>query len=70
MRLHEWISDTIIDIVGESSSEIVDYVLHLASTCTSEDALKLIIPEKRESATLDKVAGAATKKNGMHLKNV
>ncbi|KAJ2834206.1 hypothetical protein FBU31_001803, partial [Coemansia sp. 'formosensis'] len=35
MSLREWASDTIIDLIGETSSELVDYVLHLASECTS-----------------------------------
>ncbi|KAJ2655055.1 hypothetical protein GGH99_007236, partial [Coemansia sp. RSA 1285] len=39
MSLHEWISDALIDLVGESSSDTVDYVLHLASSCSSEGAL-------------------------------
>ncbi|KAJ2232654.1 hypothetical protein GGF40_000367 [Coemansia sp. RSA 1286] len=39
MSLAEWVSDTIIDLVGESSSEIVDYVLHLASKCSSAENL-------------------------------
>ncbi|KAJ1765222.1 hypothetical protein IW140_006463 [Coemansia sp. RSA 1813] len=39
MSLREWISDALIDLVGESSGDTVDYVLHLASGCSSEAAL-------------------------------
>ncbi|KAJ2882734.1 hypothetical protein H4R27_003243 [Coemansia aciculifera] len=39
MSLREWASDTIIDLIGETSSELVDYVLHLASECTSSIGL-------------------------------
>ncbi|KAJ2551273.1 hypothetical protein EV175_003751 [Coemansia sp. RSA 1933] len=39
MSLHEWVSDALIDLVGESSSDTVDYVLHLASSCPNENAL-------------------------------
>ncbi|KAJ2907779.1 hypothetical protein GGI21_003546, partial [Coemansia aciculifera] len=39
MSLREWVSDTIIDLIGETSSELVDYVLHLASERTSSHSL-------------------------------
>ncbi|KAJ2742957.1 hypothetical protein GGI20_004115 [Coemansia sp. BCRC 34301] len=39
MSLREWVSDTIIDLIGESSSELVDYVLYLASECTGSHSL-------------------------------
>ncbi|KAJ1942893.1 hypothetical protein EC988_006371, partial [Linderina pennispora] len=39
MSIREWISDAIIELVGESNSDIVDYVLHLAKTCASESDL-------------------------------
>ncbi|KAJ2064974.1 hypothetical protein GGI17_000575 [Coemansia sp. S146] len=39
MSLREWASDTIIDLIGETSSELVDYVLHLASECASSIGL-------------------------------
>ncbi|KAJ2159904.1 hypothetical protein GGF46_002686 [Coemansia sp. RSA 552] len=39
MSLREWVSDALIDLVGESSGEVVDYVLHLAGSCSSEQKL-------------------------------
>ncbi|KAJ2134081.1 hypothetical protein IW136_004772, partial [Coemansia sp. RSA 678] len=39
MSLHEWISDKLIDILGQSNKDVVEYVLHLASTCTNEQTL-------------------------------
>ncbi|KAJ2777214.1 hypothetical protein H4R18_005269 [Coemansia javaensis] len=39
MSLREWVSDALIDLVGESSSDVVEYVLHLATTCSSEKQL-------------------------------
>ncbi|KAJ1753853.1 hypothetical protein LPJ79_000140 [Coemansia sp. RSA 1821] len=39
MSLQEWVSDSLIDLIGESSSEVVDYIIHLAATCSSEQKL-------------------------------
>ncbi|KAJ2498249.1 hypothetical protein GGH96_004453 [Coemansia sp. RSA 1972] len=39
MSLHEWVSDKLIDILGQSNKDVVEYVLHLASTCINEQAL-------------------------------
>ncbi|KAJ2842998.1 hypothetical protein IWW36_005706, partial [Coemansia brasiliensis] len=39
MNLQEWVSDSLIDLIGESSSEVVDYIIHLAATCSSEQKL-------------------------------
>ncbi|KAJ2546949.1 hypothetical protein GGH95_006727, partial [Coemansia sp. RSA 1836] len=39
MSSREWVSDAIIDLIGETSSELVDYVLHLASKCASSHDL-------------------------------
>ncbi|KAJ2389116.1 hypothetical protein GGI23_005903, partial [Coemansia sp. RSA 2559] len=61
MSLHEWISDALIDLVGESSSDTVDYVLHLASSCVSESTL---VEQLVES---DFPKGDATSKFGRDL---
>ncbi|KAJ2765838.1 hypothetical protein IWQ56_003942, partial [Coemansia nantahalensis] len=39
MSLHEWVSDALIDLVGQSSNDVVEFVLHLAATSPSEQAL-------------------------------
>ncbi|KAJ2024440.1 hypothetical protein IWW57_003734, partial [Coemansia sp. S610] len=61
MSLREWASDTIIDLIGETSSELVDYVLHLASECTSN----LSLATSLNSAGLPK--GEATDKFAKEL---
>ncbi|KAJ2501600.1 threonyl-tRNA synthetase [Coemansia sp. RSA 1972] len=37
--LHEWVSDKLIVILGQRNKDVVEYVLHLASTCTDEQTL-------------------------------
>ncbi|KAJ2396197.1 hypothetical protein GGI05_001234, partial [Coemansia sp. RSA 2603] len=58
MSLREWVSDTLIDIIGESSKDVVDYVLHLAARCDSVDSLKLelVAADLPSSAETEKFA--------------
>ncbi|KAJ1902145.1 hypothetical protein LPJ66_000234 [Kickxella alabastrina] len=58
MSLKEWVSDTLIDIVGESSSEIVDYVLHLGATSMNEHDLanQLVASDLPRGEATDKFA--------------
>ncbi|KAJ1938619.1 hypothetical protein FBU59_004385, partial [Linderina macrospora] len=55
MSINEWISDTLIDLIGESNSDIVDYVFHLAKTCTGESDLtkSLVAAELPNSAATE-----------------
>ncbi|KAJ1835818.1 hypothetical protein LPJ63_000812 [Coemansia sp. RSA 2711] len=62
MSLHEWVSDKLIDLIGESSSEVIDYVLHLAAQSTSEQSLT----RQLEAADLPK--GQATAQFAHELK--
>ncbi|KAJ1731311.1 hypothetical protein LPJ61_002595 [Coemansia biformis] len=55
MSLHEWVSDALIDLVGESSSDVVEFVLHLASTCASEQ----LLAERLVAAELPRGDGTA-----------
>ncbi|KAJ2725240.1 hypothetical protein GGI07_001373 [Coemansia sp. Benny D115] len=45
MSLREWVSDALIDLVGESSSEVVEYILHLAANSQSEQQLVVRLAE-------------------------
>ncbi|KAJ2082437.1 hypothetical protein H4R24_001605 [Coemansia sp. RSA 988] len=58
MSSHEWVSDTLIDILGESSSDTVEYVVHLATTCNNVQELEkaLVVAEFPQNDDTSKFA--------------
>ncbi|KAJ2307805.1 hypothetical protein IWW54_004270, partial [Coemansia sp. RSA 2705] len=64
MSLHEWVSDKLIDLIGESSSEVIDYVLHLAAQSTSEQSLT----RQLEAADLPKGQATAQFAHELYLR--